>query len=74
MTLDLLPEQPTDATDPGPAVNVIATLVTSNGVVVQMGERPDGALVLSPNGNRMPLVFDRFQRAALVAAMTEAAA
>ena len=74
MTLDLLPEQPTDATDPGPAVNVIATLVTSNGVVVQMGERPDGALVLSPNGNRMPLVFDRWQALAMKEALSEAAA
>lgn len=72
MSLDLLPDQPADATDPGPAVSVIATLVTSNGVVVQMGERPDGALVLSPGGNRLPLVFDRWQRNALVGALTDA--
>ncbi|MBR0682772.1 hypothetical protein GXW74_19930 [Roseomonas eburnea] len=76
MTLDLSPNQPTEdaaapGSDAGPALAVIATLVTTNGVVVQVGERPDGALVLSPNGNRLPLVFDRHQAGALRSVLAE---
>lgn len=80
MTLELSAAQPADesirmspaeAMDAGPAVSVIATVVTMNGVVVQLGERPDGSLVLSPSGNRMPLCFDRYQRAAVMAALRD---
>jgi hypothetical protein len=74
VTLTLESEQPTETPEPteaGPALSVIATVVTTNGVVVQIAERPDGALVLSPSGNRMPLVLDRFQRGAFVAALAE---
>jgi mevalonate pyrophosphate decarboxylase len=80
VTLELPAAQPADdmgrvtaaeAMDAGPSVSVIATVVTMNGVVVQLGERPDGSLVLSPNGNRMPLCFDRYQRAAVMAALRD---
>lgn len=74
MTLDLSPTQPAEETpapagDAGAVPAVIATLVTTNGVVVQIGERPDGALVLSPGGNRLPLIFDRHQAGALRSAI-----
>ena len=75
MTLDLSPEQPAEApavTDPQPQAAVIATVVTVDGVVVRVAERPDGSLALLPSGNRAPLVLDRFQKRALTEAMMEA--
>lgn len=75
MTLDLSPEQPAETTDAMPeqprAAEVIATLVTVDGVVVLLADRPDGSLAILPNGNRAPLVLDRWQRNALVGALTE---
>lgn len=74
MTLDLSPEQPAEApadTRPPEQAAVIATVVTIDGVVVRVAERPDGSLALLPSGNRAPLVLDRFQKRALVDAMSE---
>jgi hypothetical protein len=71
MTLDLTTDQPAEAAiAPEPvaapdAPPIIATLVTADGVVVRISERPDGAIALIPSGNRAPLLFDRFQANAL---------
>lgn len=74
MTLDLSPEQPADpamaAPEPAQAA-VIATLVTIDGVVLRLADRPDGSLALLPSGNRAPIVLDRHQRRAMVGALTE---
>lgn len=74
MVLDLAPDQPTDAAsalpDPQPA-SVLVTLVTVDAVVVRVADRPDGSLALMPSGNRAPIVLDRFQRGAFLAALSE---
>lgn len=75
MTLDLTTDQPaeTAAEREVPAANVatIATIVTIDAVVVRLAERPDGSLAFLPSGNRAPLVIDRFQRQAMMAALSE---
>lgn len=75
MVLDLPADQPVEdlsgpQADPPPA-SVLVTLVTVDGVVVRVTERVDGSLALVPSGNRAPLVLDRFQRGAFVAALAE---
>jgi hypothetical protein len=77
MTLDLSPEQPPEPTEIpaeapriSPAPAVVATLVTTDGVVVRLSETPDGGVTLAPAGNRASLSFDRFQAAALRSAMS----
>lgn len=70
MTLDLTAEQPAE-TMPEPQTSVMATLVTVDGVVVRIADRPDGSLAIMPGSNRAPLVLDRHQRRALVGALTE---
>ena len=74
MTLDLSPEQPPEQTEtpPAPGADLIVTIVTTDGVVVRVSQRPDGMLVLSPAGNRASLVLDRFQKRALTEALMEA--
>lgn len=71
MTLDMTAEQPAEPVADQPQAAVIATLVTVDGVVVRLADRPDGSLAILPNGNRAPLVLDRWQRNALVGALTE---
>ena len=72
MTLDLSPDQPVETMpDPQPAATTIATVITVDTVPVRVSERPDGSLVIQP-GSRNPLVFDRWQRAALLGAMSGA--
>lgn len=77
MTLDLTLDQPAEtpiaAEREAATANVatIATIVTIDSVVVRLAERPDGSLAFLPNGNRAPLVIDRFQRQAMMAALSE---
>lgn len=75
MTLDLSAEQPAEtmAEATQPQSEIIATLVTIDGVVVRVADRPDGSLALLPAGNRAPIVLDRWQRGALFGALEEAA-
>ena len=75
MTLDLSPEQPPEAPDvtaAAPAHDLLVTIVTTDGVVVRVTQRPDGMLVFTPSGNRTALVLDRFQKRALTEALMEA--
>ena len=76
MTLDLTLDQPAEEavqqSDAAPAA-VLVTLVTVDGVVVRVAERGDGSLALMPAGNRAPVVLDRFQRGAFLAALSEGA-
>jgi hypothetical protein len=70
VTLDLTAEQLAEtpiaeAAVANDAPPIIATLVTADGVVVRISERPDGSIALLPAGNRAPLLFDRFQSNAL---------
>ena len=76
MTLDLTTEQPAEAATETPASTdsmpaILATLVTIDGVVVRLADRPDGSLAILPSGNRAPIVLDRFQRGAMMAALAE---
>lgn len=72
MTLDLSPEQPVEAMpEPQHAATTIATVITVDTVPVRVSERPDGSLVIQP-GSRNPLVFDRWQRQALLGALSGA--
>lgn len=75
MTLDLatdpLPDVPAgQIVEPAPA-SVLVTLATVDAVVVRVADRPDGSLALMPSGNRAPIVLDRFQRGAFLAALSE---
>lgn len=80
MTLDLTADQPAETmpaetmqAEPARAIETRCTVVTIDGVVVRVAERPDGSLALLPSGNRAPLVFDKWQVLAIKAALTEAA-
>jgi hypothetical protein len=75
MTRDLSPDQPADAPETLPAeapteAQRIVTVITVDSVPVRVSERGDGSLVIQP-GSRNPLVFDRWQRIALLGALSE---
>jgi hypothetical protein len=76
VTLDQPTDLPVDemnsaAASAEPQIHTLVTIVTVDGVVVRVANRPDGSLVFSPTGNRAPIVLDRFQRGALMAALEE---
>lgn len=75
MTLTLTAEQPEpmiEMPQQSAATEILATVVTMDGVVVRVAERTDGSLALLQGANRAPVIFDRYQRRALLDAILEA--
>jgi hypothetical protein len=61
MSLDLSPDQPAEVAHVPP----LATVVTTDAVIVRITEAMDGALTIAPGSNRAALTFDRFQANAI---------